>query len=207
MPPIQPQNSPEDHHQGKHHNKPLFFVALALVVVIAVFAAWYGIDQQKQAQNLETKFELMNQTPVSSTADWKTYRNEEYGFEFKYPSTMVLSHDEYGDYFDSSVKDDNLERPVPLFWNIEKTKFKNVDEWLQERYKGRGELMPIKTSITVDGHSAYSIDDPVSIGAPITGIVFIKEGMLYDFTFSLNGAELIDEILSTFKFISTSTSN
>lgn len=46
------------------------------------------IDAAKKAKDL---LEQKNQQTVGgvSTADWKTYKNEEYGFEFKYPSSWT----------------------------------------------------------------------------------------------------------------------
>ncbi|MBU4338530.1 hypothetical protein KKB43_04205 [Patescibacteria group bacterium] len=35
-------------------------------------------------------------TPVDETANWKTYRNDEYGFEVKYPTAWEISSDKSG---------------------------------------------------------------------------------------------------------------
>jgi len=63
-------------------------VAVAVVLFGGVFAYQYFAKQnfetvQPVAQN-QTQTET--QTATDETADWKTYINDEYGFEFKYPA-------------------------------------------------------------------------------------------------------------------------
>ena len=48
---------------------------LALIIVVS-FTHFYKISKPIPAPN----------QPIDETADWKTYTNEQYGFEFKYPS-------------------------------------------------------------------------------------------------------------------------
>lgn len=58
------------------------------IVTDPVGEAPIQVDQQKKADEIESVRDLIDGeyafTPVD-TSDWKTYRNEEYGFEVKYP--------------------------------------------------------------------------------------------------------------------------
>lgn len=80
------------------NSKNFFFGAVIAILVIAtvIFGVfWIGTkrelrtknqelgDLQKQVQGLQTK--LSGQKPQTlDTSNWKTYRNEKYGFEVRY---------------------------------------------------------------------------------------------------------------------------
>src|SRR3989344_3791543 len=69
-----------------HSHKRLLIVAAILIVMVAALV--YVVLTQK---NLSTVVENESQSSSSDeTADWKTYRNEEYGFEFRYPEEWTL---------------------------------------------------------------------------------------------------------------------
>lgn len=78
------------------NQKPLFLTvaALALLVIGGVFCfmSWRPVAVN---QPVMTPAQTDSENSVD-TSDWKTYRNEEYGFEVKYPKDWSLS-EEAGD--------------------------------------------------------------------------------------------------------------
>jgi hypothetical protein len=72
------------------------FISVALLIVI-VASGWFVFSSfLKEADILRTQ----NLTVSDETAGWKTYRNEEYGFEIKLPPGWIAKID---DYFKSPV--------------------------------------------------------------------------------------------------------
>ena len=67
----------------------IIVVSLFLVVAVGilVYQYWWALEEEVPFSKLsETKETEDLSAEDLITADWKTYRNEEYGFEFKYPS-------------------------------------------------------------------------------------------------------------------------
>jgi len=77
------------------------------------FATWYFLNQP-----LELEPENLSVVDSNEFADWKTYRNEECGFEFKYPKEYEAYENTNGVQIirpeDRNVKGEPVERELSL---------------------------------------------------------------------------------------------
>ena len=84
-------------HRIVHPNRGmLYFLAISIAILLGVYyaAQLYVIDEE--ARDVEASF--INAQSVKNTdalreeniQNWKTYRNEQYGFEFKYPKDIKV---------------------------------------------------------------------------------------------------------------------
>jgi hypothetical protein len=75
-----------------------FIIAIVLVVLASACLIW---QSQKTGDNLD-KQSVIN-VPSNLLSNWKTYTNEEYGFEFKYPDNLKFEIDytaaKFGEFF------------------------------------------------------------------------------------------------------------
>jgi len=69
-------------------NKKIF-TPLAILIILLVIAAIIGVT-------LWIYSEKEKVLPQDETADWETYKNEEYGFEVKYPPNLIINFKNLG---------------------------------------------------------------------------------------------------------------
>ncbi|OGZ18385.1 MAG: hypothetical protein A2V72_02120 [Candidatus Nealsonbacteria bacterium RBG_13_37_56] len=82
-------------------------IALTIIIVLAVIIGGGIIAYQYYWLPKEEVKKSEIETPKDETSDWKTYSNEEYGFEFKYPETWNVS-EEYA----NMVEIININKPL-----------------------------------------------------------------------------------------------
>jgi len=91
----------------------IIIIAVAVVAFGGVFGYQY-LTQSKEAVNINNSSKN-NQTPTDQTAGWKTYKNEQYGVEFKYPANFMASKGPRGFVQIESPQESNS----PAYWYIE----------------------------------------------------------------------------------------
>jgi hypothetical protein len=85
---------------SSHIKTIIFSIAFSIIIVVGFFA-WQWFGAQKEVIKDET-------------AGWKTYTNEQYGFEIRYPENISIIESSSGVRFDK--KDENCENPhCPVF--------------------------------------------------------------------------------------------
>lgn len=184
------------------------------IIIIVVFALLVGGVAVWQYIKIPTKTELPEiGTPpekvVDETADWKIYRNEKYGYGIKYPNDWD-SPIELGD-TDALTGNDSAflnRRNILLAFSIfvrENDKNLSLKEWWEQEFY---EKFTVKYE--------YSYEGVVSVSSGVEAVKYKIQRMgfedncylisrnqrVYTIYFSvLPGAEEIQKILSTFRFL------
>ncbi len=194
--------------QGKTNLKYILIVVfLAAIVGGGILGYYYLWIKDLETRLLAIELKMPEKIVKDETANWKTYRNEEYGFELNYPD-------------DWQVEDEKSFYSMPFvifrfkpgcMFTIEVLPKEHADYNEVERLKKEGREWK---SIIIAGISGTMFEGRFIATPPVhgsslqTSIYFNKENDLYRITRTvekegewLECTNTSDEILSTFKFL------
>jgi len=208
---VPPENNPTPLKSSRRYG---FLITLAVLLILTgIFGAWYfsqpSLDEDTGTSAITNKF-----------ADWKTYTNTEYGFEFKYPTLNTNVQENIIDRgisktFDFAYLDkiDNQYRSTFHFGVVENTSSSTLQQWFE---KNVGDVLLSNGNFVfkkiVGGGAMYMLDKlplpPNYGGGPVALAYIMPPDEKYVFIFNLGQdsgnysvQDYESQILSTFKFI------
>jgi hypothetical protein len=192
------------------------FIYSAILVVILLFLAVEGVLWYKNKKQVDMQASELSSAEL--TADWKTYTNEDYGFEFKYPESLAVDEVKGSSDFEKRYTDARIDTPsniqinknvdgtegLPIFLDISGHEPVNKPE-------GDCERGFVSSKIILGGISATKCVGESMYGPGSMIISYSKDGVIYYYIASdryiNNDQDLIDQILSTFKFTNPMQTN
>jgi len=193
--------------QGKTNIKYLF-----VVIILAILAGglMVGIFKMTECPCWWPSSQPQQVLPIDETADWQTYKNEEHGFEIKYPS--VLENGEPGCRI-SEIEDTIFIGPISLmFFDAQGL---TLNEWIDrkiseseedtkemqetlkqagnENWQEFGSKLLSREEIFIAGERAIKLSYQfIGAGFDLPVTISVKKGdRIYDFR--TNDANLVDE--------------
>ena|SRR3989344_3750704 len=210
---------PEAHKRMKKLIKVGLFI-IAIQGVIYLYLSYKHMSDSavvlpRTQEALEKANEILAKRQANPTATWQTYRNEEYGFELKYPvnweinqehktsSVIYLNPDKDNEFivFNVDIKEnpDNLPikewaKPLDNYWYL------NWEEGFMGTYDEKNITIDNKSALWVNagGEGGWNIHTIIPIDKKL---IFVTLGSDIHDEYSMEKGEY-NQVLATFKFIS-----
>jgi hypothetical protein len=210
MPPqIENQINPENIEPKQKFTKLIKFILIIIGVLVIITTAILffklvftpiGPMPQDLQDSLKKYRESQNLAVSTSTdkfVDWKTYRNEQYGFEFKYPINSSITED-FGKAVNNFLVKDAQNNYIFSLQIYPTKSDENIQTWLQNF---SSQIKYTTTPINLNGYEAfYAVSN-----SSVADSFYIIKNKNQIFLFNDSGID-IKEILSTFKFIPSTNS-
>lgn len=158
-----------------------------LIIILIIIAAGLGGYIIIKNRTNEPNIGVVN-TNAPKTEIWKTYTNKKYGYQFDYPSKIVLSPDSVDDAIDFWGNDQSDFLSVAIVNNVF-----SLDDWLKEN---PDKIIIQKTKIA--NYDAYITQQDVSSYNDRMAF-FLKDSQLFTIGTKLPDADF-DRMLNSFKF-------
>jgi len=185
-------------------NKTKFIAILAVIIISVIGISAYllqGTGRQQKELTPVLPTSTSPQVPEIDTSDWKTYRNEEYGFELRYPSDWEVIED-----FSQAVVNFEFTGPALdkspgiegafLIQIYRLGKASNLREWVESFYPEAAKVT-IENTI-INGYPAVIARVPVEWAGTGSMSAILRNDRVFTFVIP---HESNKSIFSTFKFI------
>jgi|GEM_PF-4976011 len=182
------------------------FASVVLIGVVVLVLALGGYVWSKKSKESNT----------SASANWKTYKNDTFGFEFEYPANLTIDEDKSNyrgkpsvNVWVDTVNNIELNKPKtgnpgsdghPLFFGVNVYQLGPTDgENIECQQKNL-----ISSKITIDSIPVTKCIEEGGLHGTSMDAIFTKDKVIYYHVYvsdyAGNNKNLVDHLLSTFKF-------